>query len=71
MRVYFIYDKKAQKVIKTKTAWCYSSLGSAKTAAKNYLASLNKKKKPRDERFFWYDYEIIECDPVELQRHKV
>lgn len=70
-KIFFIYDKNNRTIVKTKENWCYNSLWIAKRAAKNYLDRQNKIKKPREERFFWTDYEIIECEPVELIRHKL
>lgn len=70
-KIFFIFDKKANKIIETKENWSYRTLGKAKCACKNLISKLNKTKKPREERIFWTDYEIIESEPVELQRHKL
>ena len=70
MKIYFIYDKLTEDIFKTKSGWCYNSLGRAKDAVRKHAKHHNKHtKKPNKIRFD--RFEIIECEAVEREYHPI
>lgn len=74
-RVFAIVDARTQEVVKTKKKDknpVYTSLSFAKTAAKNKVQYENRKKKVYgDEKSRYEDYQVVEYELVEKERHKL
>jgi len=68
-KVFYVWDKINNNKLTTKTCWIYKTLGEAKTAVRNYVSFKNKKKS--NEKLKWENFEVIECEPIELVRHKI
>ena len=70
MKIYFIYDKFADDIFRTKRGWCYNSLGRAKDAVRKYIRHHNKGR-GKPEKIKFERFEIIECEAVEREYHPI
>jgi hypothetical protein len=68
-RVYIIIDQD-KNIVESKTSWCYNSLGEAKKSAKIYISRYNKNRNKND-RLKYDNYEIVECELLEKDRHRL
>jgi len=69
-KIYLIRDKNNKPIKTYNKTWCYKSLGTAKTAAKNYIRNKNKSL-VKDKRLSFNDIKVIECDVVKKEVHPI
>tara|TARA_R110002020_G_scaffold186652_1_gene384710 strand:+ start:2995 stop:3210 length:216 start_codon:yes stop_codon:yes gene_type:complete len=69
-KIYFIRDKKGNKIPTHNKTWCYQTLGTAKTAAKNIVRQRNKRKS-REEKLKFADIKVIECEITKTEEHPI
>lgn len=67
-KIYFVRDKDGNEIVTYNKTWCYKTLGTAKTAAKNIVKHRNKRK-PRGEKLKFADIKVIECEITTTEEH--
>lgn len=67
--IYLILDKRDSSIVQTRKNWCYQALGEAKTSAKKYIDSRNRRTLKPDKLKF-DDFQIVryELNPLEEYR---
>jgi hypothetical protein len=69
-KIYFVRDKDGNEIPTYNKTWCYKTLGTAKTAAKNIVRQRNKHKS-RGEKLKFADVKVIECEITKREEHPI
>mgnify|MGYP003146824219 FL=1 len=69
-KIYFVRDKDGNEIPTYNKTWCYKTLGTAKTAAKNIVRQRNKCKS-RGEKLKFADIKVIECEITKIEEHPI
>lgn len=56
------------ELVKIKQMWCYDTLGTAKNAMKTHIKSRNKNL-PKDQRWKFHEFTIMEYELIPKQEH--
>ena len=67
-KIYFIRDSQDNPIKTYRGTWCYKTLNTAKTAAKNYIKNKNKKL-PKNKRLSYDSIRVVECETLERDVH--
>jgi hypothetical protein len=65
-----VFDKKNNCVVEIQGEWIHKQLGKAKKTIKEHISRKNKKR-TTNEKLVWEDFEVLECELVVKQRHKL
>ena len=69
-KIYLIRDDQDNPIRTYRGTWCYKTLGTAKTAAKNYIKNKNKKL-PKNKRLSFDSVRGVECELVKKEEHPI
>ena len=69
-KIYFVRDKDGNEIPTYNKTWCYKTLGTAKTAAKNIVRQRNKHKS-RGEKLKFADVKVVECEITKREEHPI
>ena len=69
-KIFLIRDDQDNPIRTYRGTWCYKTLGTAKTAAKNYIKNKNKKL-PKNKRLSFDSVRVVECELVKKEEHPI